>query len=60
MNMFEDSEELVNLYQAMDRIRNRYGDSAVKRAIGLGARTIGRMDNPFEGGPPPLLANRKT
>jgi DNA polymerase-4 len=60
MNMFEDSEELVNLYQAMDRIRNRYGDSAVKRAIGLGARTIGRMDNPFEDGPPPLLANRKT
>lgn len=35
MNMFEDSEEMVNLYQAMDNIRNRYGDSAVKRAIGM-------------------------
>lgn len=60
MNMFEDSEEMVNLYQAMDRIRNRYGDGAVKRAIGMGARTIGRMDNPFDGGPPLLLANRRS
>ncbi|MBL7811284.1 MAG: DNA polymerase IV [Bacteroidetes bacterium] len=60
MNMFEDSEEMVNLYQAMDRIRNRYGDSAVKRAIGMGAKTIGRSDNPFDGGPPPLLANRRS
>lgn len=60
MNMFEDSEEMVNLYQAMDRIRNRYGDSAVKRAVGMGAKSIGRMDNPFDGGPPTLLANRRT
>lgn len=60
MNMFEDSEEMVNLYQAMDRIRNRYGDGAVKRAIGMGAKTIGRMDNPFDGSPPILLANRRS
>lgn len=60
MNMFEDTEEMINLYQAMDRIRNRYGDGAVKRAIGMGARTIGRMDNPFDGSPPVLLANRRS
>lgn len=60
MNMFEDSEEMINLYQAMDKIRNRYGDSAVKRAIGMGARSIGRMDNPFDGSPPVLLANRRS
>lgn len=60
MNMFEDSEEMINLYQAMDKIRNRYGDSAVKRAIGMGAKSIGRMDNPFDGGPPVLLANRRS
>lgn len=60
MNMFEDSEEMINLYQAMDRVRNRYGDGAVKRAVGLGAKTIGRMGNPFDGSPPELLANRKT
>lgn len=59
MNMFEDKEEMINLYQAMDRIRNRYGDAAVKRAIGMHAKTIGRGDNPFDGGPHPLLANRR-
>jgi DNA polymerase-4 len=59
INLFEDSEEMMNLYQAMDRIRNRYGDTAVRRASGMEARTIGRMINPFSGAPPELLANRK-
>jgi DNA polymerase-4 len=58
INLFEDSEEMMNLYQAMDRIRNRYGDTAVRRASGMEARTIGRMINPFSGAPPELLANR--
>ncbi|NBP05427.1 MAG: DNA polymerase IV [Bacteroidetes bacterium] len=33
INLFEHTEEMINLYQAMDKIRNRYGDDAVKRAI---------------------------
>ena len=37
INLFEDTEELVNLYQAMDSIRNRFGDSAVRRANGMDA-----------------------
>jgi DNA polymerase-4 len=57
INLFEDSEELINLYQAMDRMRERYGDRAVIRAAGIGAKTLGRF-NPFNGEPPPLLANR--
>ena len=57
MNLFEDSEEIINLYQAMDRIRERFGDRAVVRAEGMEARTIGRS-NPFTGEPPPLLAHR--
>ena len=57
INLFEDSEELINLYQAMDRMRERYGDRAVIRAVGIGAKTLGRF-NPFNGEPPPLLANR--
>ena len=57
MHLFEDSEEIIQLYQAMDRIRNRFGDRAVIRAEGMGARTIGRS-NPFNGEPPPLLAHR--
>ncbi len=35
MDMFEDSAELASLYQAMDKIRHRYGDKAVQRAVGL-------------------------
>jgi DNA polymerase-4 len=35
----------------------QYGDRSVVRAAGLEARTIGRT-NPFNGGPPPLLAHR--
>lgn len=58
INLLEDSEELVNLYQAMDKIRDSYGDRAVMRASGINARSIGR-GNPFQGGPPPLLANRR-
>jgi DNA polymerase IV len=33
LNMFEDSAEMVNLYQAMDNIRHRFGQKAVRRAI---------------------------
>jgi DNA polymerase IV len=58
INLFDDTEERVNLYQAMDRMRIQYGDRAVITAAGIGARTIGRS-NPFNGEPPPLLANRR-
>jgi DNA polymerase IV len=35
IKLFDDSQKLVNLYLAMDKIRNRYGQDAVKRAIGM-------------------------
>ncbi|UIR56585.1 DNA polymerase IV [Sphingobacterium sp. SRCM116780] len=35
INLFEDTEEMVKLYQAMDTIRKRYGDTMVKRAISI-------------------------
>ncbi len=35
LNMFEDTPEMVNLYLAMDKLRNRYGRHAVQRAVGL-------------------------
>ncbi len=35
LNMFEDSHEMINLYQAMDNIRLRFGRNAVKRAVGI-------------------------
>lgn len=59
INLFDDNEEILNLYNAMDNIRNRYGDRSVLRAASMGARTIGRMTNPFNGEPPVVLAHRK-
>lgn len=59
INLFDDTEEALNLYAAMDRIRERFGDKSVLRAAGMGARTIGRMQNPFNGQPPVILAHRK-
>jgi DNA polymerase-4 len=35
LNMFEDSTEMVNLYQTMDHIRRRFGKNAVGRAGGM-------------------------
>lgn len=35
MNLFEDTEELMNLYQAMDRMKNRFGSGALGRASGF-------------------------
>ena len=58
INLFEDSDKIINLYQAMDRIRKRYGSRAVINAAGMGAKSIGRS-NPFNGEAPPLLANRR-
>ena len=58
INMFEDNEKIINLYQAMDKMRERYGDRTVIRAVGMEAKSISRW-NPFSGEPPPLLANRR-
>ncbi|HLS37982.1 MAG TPA: DNA polymerase IV [Sphingobacterium bovisgrunnientis] len=35
INLFEDTEEAVRLYQAMDAMRNRFGEEVVKRAISV-------------------------
>jgi DNA polymerase-4 len=58
VNLFDDKTEILNLYQAMDWIRDKHGDRTVMRASGMLAKTISRF-NPFTGEPPPLLANRR-
>lgn len=58
INLFEDTEETCNLYQAMDKVRNRYGQDAVKRAVAMGSKAIGRL-NPFNGMPPMIPAHRR-
>jgi DNA polymerase-4 len=60
VSLFDQESELQSLYQAMDKIRLRYGEQAVKRAAGMDAKSIGRGDNPFDGSPPLLLANRRS
>ncbi len=35
INLFEDTEEKINLYSALDKIRRRFGENAIGRAVGL-------------------------
>jgi len=58
INLFEDNEKHLHLSQAIDKMRERYGDKAVVNAAGMEAKSISRW-NPFNGEPPPLLANRR-
>ncbi|RKR82464.1 DNA polymerase-4 [Mucilaginibacter gracilis] len=46
INLFEDNEERISLYRALDKINFRYGNKTVCRAAGMeiGARNF----NPFE------------
>jgi len=59
INLFDDTEHMLNLYDAMDNIRGRFGELSIMRASSMGAKTIGRFDNPFNGEPPIVLAHRK-
>ena len=59
INLFDDNEEQISLYTAMDELRKKFGDRAVMKAAGIEAHSIGRGENPFDGGPPVLLANRR-
>ncbi len=58
IDLFDEQMEMLHLYQAMDKIRDKHGDRAVMRVSGMEAKTISRW-NPFTGEPPPLLANRR-
>ncbi len=35
INLFDDTEHMIRLYQAIDRMQKRFGAGAVKRAVGL-------------------------
>lgn len=58
VNLFDDDTKFLHLSEAIDKMRERYGDRAVISAAGMEARSIGRW-NPFNGEPPPLLPHRK-
>ncbi len=46
--LFNDMTEHIQLYQAMDKMRRRFGNDAVMRAAGLGIKQRGDF-NPFNG-----------
>ncbi len=47
INLFEDSQEIIQLYQAMDRIRKRFGENKIHRAVAEDFSL--RSFNPFNG-----------
>lgn len=59
MKLFDDNAKFIQLYQQMDKIRNRFGQNAVQRASTLETRGIGQMSNPFNGEPPMIPAHRR-
>lgn len=47
IKLFKDSQEQINLYQALDKLNVKYGDKTVCRAVAMG---VGRRRfNPFNG-----------
>jgi DNA polymerase-4 len=57
IHLFDDTEEMLSLYNAMDHIRTRFGQTKIMRATSMDAKTLAR-DNPFTGQPPMVLAHR--
>lgn len=50
INLFEDSEEIIRLYQAMDKMKMKYGESTVARAVSLGLDTRSKDVHQFKKG----------
>ena len=58
ISLFDDSEEMMQLYKAMDRIHRKYGSKAICRAVSMESRA-GNYYNPFDGSPPVIPAHRR-
>ncbi len=58
ISIFEDTKKTTQLYEAMDKIRSRYGSRSVIRANCMDVHSIGNDFNPFNGEPPTVLAHR--
>lgn len=58
MQLFSDNENELKLYQAMDRMRERFGSQVIKRAQSLESKGLSRA-NPFKGEPPAIMAHRR-
>lgn len=58
INLFDDREENIRLYQAMDRMQKKYGGDIIQRAATMHVKALGRF-NPFTGEPPVIPAHRR-
>ena len=38
LDLFEDTPEMIRLYLALDKLRNRYGKKSIRRAVGISNR----------------------
>lgn len=59
IDLFGDSEKMLQLYQSLDKIKNRYGERSILRASTMNEHSIAKMKNPFNGEPPVVLAHRQ-
>ena len=59
IDLFDDDTKLLDLYQSMDLMRQRYGPAAVMRASTIDTKSIRSNRNPFNGEPPIILAHRR-
>lgn len=50
INLFEDSEEIIRLYQAMDKMKVKYGQDALARAVSLDLQTRKKEAHLFKKG----------
>lgn len=57
IDMFNDDSRVLKLYQAMDKIKDRYGANAVRRSTAMEINGLGR-GNPFNGEPNVVPAHR--
>ncbi|MAZ29296.1 MAG: DNA polymerase IV [Cytophagaceae bacterium] len=58
IDLFDDNQEILNLYKSLDHIKKRFGVHSIMKAATLEVRTVRSSRNPFDGGPPILLAHR--
>jgi len=57
IDLFQDDDRIISLYQAMDKMKSRYGANAVRRSVAMEVKGLGR-GNPFNGEPNVVPAHR--
>ena len=57
IDLFNDNDKALNLYQAMDKLKTRYGQNAVRRSVAMEINGLGR-GIPFSGEPNVVPAHR--